>query len=301
MRSSGSSYSYDAPGVALGTAKQGGGRGVADNFLCLGVPTELPSQADGDDTQVANAGGAMRNLGGRDSQTPRLHAVEEIAYVIGRIVEVDLSGSDLVLHQTLGVGLKPAPVNPDPAVGPNPLGAHAMLSFRVLEDHLHAVGISAFNPVARGRIPDTRLGELKVNGIDLHRAGVFGAKAPLSDVAVMADPVHKLAAAVIHLPAPVPMSAVRGIGRHGRRAAPKVVVKLRRRIGKRGVAAGAAHGQADFHRVHLANSAIAHQLTGEAEIPRGPLPRASLPNAPVLAEGRDHGSALPQVVAERLF
>src|ERR1017187_3141748 len=254
MRSSGSSYSYDAPGVALGTAKQGGGRGVADNFLCLGVPTELPSQADGDDTQVPHASRAVGHLGGRDGQPPGLHAVEEVAYVIGRIVEVDLSGSDLVLHQALGAGFKPAPVNPDPAVGPNPLGAHAMLSFRVLEDHLHAVGISAFNPVARGRIPDTRLGELGVNGVDLPRAGVFGAQAPLGDVAVMADPIHELAAAEIHLPAPVPMSAVRGIGRPGRRAAPEVIVELGRWIGEGGVAAGAAGGQADFHRVHLADS-----------------------------------------------
>ena len=217
------------------------------------------------------------------------------------MIEVDLPGLNLVLHQALGRGFEPAAVHPNPAVGPDPFGAHAMLAFRVLENHLRTVGISAFDPVARRSIPDAGLGELSVNRVDLHGAGVFGAQSPLRDVAMMADPVHELAAAVIHLPAPVPVRAVLRIRRPGRGPAPEVVVKLRRRIGEGSVAAGAARGQADFHRMHLADSPIAHQLAGEAEIPRGPLPRAGLPDAPVLGHSRNHSPALPQIMAERLL
>src|ERR1035437_1725469 len=108
MRRSCSSRSYDAPGVALGAAKQSGGRCVADDFLRLRVPAELPAQADGDHTKVPHTGRAMGHLGGRDGQPPRLHAVEEIANVIGRIVEIDLPRADLVLLRLLGSVSKPS-------------------------------------------------------------------------------------------------------------------------------------------------------------------------------------------------
>ena len=63
-----------------------------------------------------------------------------------------------------------------------------MVALGILDDHLHAVGMGALNAIARRRVPNARLGELGENGDNLHRAGALRAQAPLSDVAVMANP-----------------------------------------------------------------------------------------------------------------
>ena len=62
------------------------------------------------------------------------------------------------------------------------------------------------------------------------RAGVVEAEAPMSDVAVVADPVEELTAAGVVVPAPVLINAHVDVGLHARGADPGLVIEVCRRI-----------------------------------------------------------------------
>ena len=88
------------------------------------------------------------------------------------------SGPDLFLHQALGLRVEAAAIDPHPAVGADPLGAHAVLAFGVLHDQLDAVGIGALDAIPRGGVPDAGLREVGVDRIDFDGPGRVRCPAP---------------------------------------------------------------------------------------------------------------------------
>src|SRR5258708_4416204 len=62
------------------------------------------------------------------------------------------------------------------------------------------------------------------------RAGIIEVAPPMSDVAMMPNPIHQLAAPRIVIPAPVLVDAASNVRHHFGRANPQVVVQFRRRV-----------------------------------------------------------------------
>src|SRR5579871_5902233 len=90
----------------------------------LRVPAKFAAQNHGDLAKMADGGGAMRRLGGRDGGAPGLDAVEELAVMAQAAEKLDLVGADLLLKQAGRPGLQSAAIHPDPvAVLPDPFGA----------------------------------------------------------------------------------------------------------------------------------------------------------------------------------
>ena len=143
-------------------------------------------------------------------------------------------------------------------------------------------------------------------GLDLDRAGLVPAHAPVGDVEVMADPVHVLAAAEVHVPAPVHVDAGLAVGPPGGRPDPELVVEVRRRRDERLLAERPGEvvmpgGQADLDPLDLADAPVADELRGLVEVLDRPLPRARLPDPAVALDRVAEGPALAQVVGQGLF
>src|SRR5215469_5265385 len=132
--------------------------------------------------------------------------------------------------------------------------------------------------------------------LDFRRAGMVKAKAPVRDVAVVPDPVEKLAAAGVVVPAPVLVDTHINVGLHARRADPRVVVEVLRGLPDSDVPRGGAGndlrralnlfrkggqllhqrrrgvweimvaaGEADFDADYIADKAVAHDLRSLVE------------------------------------
>ena len=137
---------------------------------------------------------------------------------------------------------------------------------------------------------------------DLDRARLVEAETPVGGVHVMADPVHQHASAVIEIPAPSLMDPRRTVRRFGRGAEPALVVQLfRRRHGRILIAdsieIGQPAGQHDRGPCDLADTAVAHQFAGEAEVVPRPLPASRLPDPSVALDGRDDRLSLGEILA----
>ena len=107
-------------------------------------------------------------------------------------------------------------------------GAHAAALFKELghvrgigdiEGHPALVGAAEF--IARGIIVDIAFGVTSSGSLHPLRAFMIPAHTHVRDIAVMADPVHHLAAAEAHPPAPVPVEALWMIGNPLRGAHPR--------------------------------------------------------------------------------
>ena len=146
----------------------------------------------------------------------------------------------------------------------------------------------------------------RADGVVRAAAELGVGEAPVGDVAMVADPVHELAAAGVVVPPPVLVEAAGVEGHHLRRAGPEVVIDARGHRAVGFVVAGAAEigvagGQADLDPRDLADVAVLHQFGGPAEV-------ASLRcHEPVcqmrlfFGNGIDHGDAFGQGVRERFL
>lgn len=63
---------------------------VADKLFFGGVPFEFPAEADGDDAEVTEAGGAVADFGGAYGGLAGLDAVDEVGHVV--VADVDTEG-----------------------------------------------------------------------------------------------------------------------------------------------------------------------------------------------------------------
>ena len=61
----------------------------------------------------------------------------------------------------------------------------------------------------------------EINGFNARGTALVQTEAPLGDVVVMTNPVHQLPAAVVEAPAPVPVKAIRMVGKVAAGAAPQ--------------------------------------------------------------------------------
>ena len=144
---------------------------------------------------------------------------------------------------------------------------------------------------------------------DFGRAVVVEVHAPVSDVAMMADPVEQLSAAGVVVPAPVGVDALLDVRLHPRRADPHFVIQFRRRVahgelpgvrarGDFGKIGGSARQrsqfllqlllrlakisivgrQPDLDARHIANQTVADDFRGFVEGRLRTLPGAGLPD-----------------------
>jgi len=128
----------------------------------------------------------------------------------------------------------------------------------------------------------------------------------MADIAVMADPVGQLAAAIIQHPAPVLVHTGFAIGAVGSRAEPEIVIKFPGRCFERISAEGTGEimmpcRQTHFSGLHLANAAVSHQFAGETKMVLRTLPAAGLPDTTVAAQNVHHSSTLAETVGKRFF
>src|SRR5271165_396946 len=64
---------------------------VVQYLLLRHVPVQLAAHDHGNESEVAGQRGVMRGLDRRDGRLARAHAIEEVAAVFGRLVELDLA------------------------------------------------------------------------------------------------------------------------------------------------------------------------------------------------------------------
>ena len=126
-------------------------------------------------------------------------------------------------------------------------------------------------------IPDSVFDKLAANSFYFNNACIFGAKSPLYNVPMMADPVHKITAAVIIIPSPVDMNsrlAVRSIRSWSK---PCIIIKFSRRSLYRIIRrCNWAVRQTDFDSMYFANAVIANDLASLSEMILRPLPASCL-------------------------
>src|SRR4030043_1831903 len=188
----------------------------------------------------------------------------------GSLGERDLVWADALVDEAGGLGFELAPVDMAPAVLADPFGAAADIRVAAGNDHGRPVDVLGGDAVAEGAVVDTARRELAA-ALDFDRPGEFPAHAPVGDVAVMTDPVHELAAAEIHVPAPVHVDAGFAVRRVGRRPHPEFVGDLGRRgsdglLSERPGEIIMAFREADLDSFDLPDPAVADEL---AEMGRG--------------------------------
>ena len=268
----------------------------------------------------------------------RLDGVEEVAKVstLGQR-QFHLA---LVLLEDLGVfpllvrGFKGfAAIDPDPAVGADPLGAAANVRMSASDDQGDVSWILGRDAVLGAGVPNC-IGRRKLaRALDFERADlVVVSQTPMRDVAVMPDPVEQLAAAGIVIPAPVHVHARLDVRLHFRRADPGRVIQFRRRFGDGDIptwpaghnfgqlagragsgrqlvqqclgSAGevvVAAGQTHLDAGHFSNQSVPDDFRAIVEVSLGPLPRTGLPYALVFLNGFHNGLLLGHGAGERLF
>src|SRR5208282_2887415 len=131
------------------------------------------------------------------------------------------------------------------------------------------------------------------------------AHAPVSDINVVADPIHQLASAKVQVPPPIDVDAGLAIWHFGCRAEPAVIVQGCRR--------GAdfklrlvldlvkPRGLAHLDGSDFADAPVPHQFAPPAKVLDRPLPTAGLPDAALALTLLDHGQAFAEVVRQRLL
>src|SRR6266478_6665448 len=151
--------------------------------------------------------GMMRDFDGRDRRLARLDAINEVAVVAFSLIDHDFAffrRQGTALTES-GIGsFKAAAINPHPTVTANPLGAAANVAVSTGNGHFNIVRVFRSDAIFCASVPNRIFGGEFSFALDFRRTNlVVVAEAPVSDVAVMADPVQQLAAADIVIPAPV--------------------------------------------------------------------------------------------------
>src|SRR2546426_12217137 len=97
----------------------------------------------------------MRRFGWGNRRFPGFHAIEEIALVIIRAIELDLVfGFRNLLEHFQVRGIEAAAIDPNPAISANPFCAAADIVMSAGDDHRHIVGILAGDAVLGAGVPD---------------------------------------------------------------------------------------------------------------------------------------------------
>src|SRR5258708_4144486 len=112
----------------------------------------------------------MGSLDGRDSRLPGLDTLDEVLLVIVRAVELNFVLIRGNLAEPIDVGsIESSAVNPNPAVGPNPLGAAADIVVSARDNHGDIVWILAGDPVFGGSVPNCIFGRELADAFDFQR------------------------------------------------------------------------------------------------------------------------------------
>src|SRR5438876_2345703 len=99
-------------------------------------------------------------------------------------------------------------IHPDPAVGTDPFGAAPDVTMSTSDGHRHVVGILAGDAMLRACVPNGIAGWELSGALDFQRtASLVAVHPPVSDVAMVSDPIEQLAAADVVIPPPVFMDA----------------------------------------------------------------------------------------------
>src|SRR6187549_2044893 len=101
-----------------------------------------------------------------------------------------------------GIGsVKAAAVHPDPTVRANPFGSTSNVGMSARNRHRDILGILQFDSIFRAGVPDRVGGRENSLAFDLGRAGTITIHAPVSDIAMVPDPIEQLSAAGVVIPA----------------------------------------------------------------------------------------------------
>src|SRR5262249_17776856 len=146
-------------------------------------------------------------------------------------------------------------------------------------------GIFEFDAIFGAGVPDGVDGRKVAVAFDFGRAGVVEVTAPMSDVAMMADPIEQLPAAGVVVPTPMLVKTTLDVGHHFGGANPGIVIEFGRRLGhahkgrRRVLRLAVTFGKADFDMGDFSDEAAADDFRGLAEVRKRTLPGTGLPDA----------------------
>ena len=183
----------------------------------------------------------------------------------------------------------------DPAFGTLELDAVRELA---AHDHVHAVRIEGLGLERTVDVPQALLRELGL-APDLDRPRVLGVHRPVRGVEVVRAPARDHAGTELLAAQParavvalLGVDALLGVVDVRRRAEPRLVIQVLRHRHLRLVVARRVAGQADVHRLQLADAAVADELGRVAELRRRTLLAADLEDAAAALDGVAERAAL---------
>ncbi len=286
------------PRLAHGAVEHAVGRVVPHEPLGGRVPLQpAPAEADADEPNVGNRDRAVSGFGRGHRRPAAQNAVDEVVLMMLRPVELHVLVGDRLGGDRFGLGAEPAPGHPNLAFAADEPRRDLAHLGHGGQRHLNAVGPGVANVERGWRIVDA-LGRGPAGALDLDRAGVVGAVAPLGDVDVVDAPIPADAAqavvgdvvpdrvALLLGPRPAPLIGVRGPWRGPQ---PEVVVQVFRDRLSRLVGEGKVVRHAHQDRVQAADAAVADQFTAKPEIPAGTLLRSPLEDRTVPTAGLAEG------------
>src|SRR6266567_2190246 len=95
-------------------------------------------------------------------------------------------------------------INPYPAIGTNPLGAHADSGMLIGNRHRYTLRVFARDAVLRAGVPNRIVWRELTCAFDFQRSpAAIAIHSPMGDIAMVADPIQQLAAANVVIPTPV--------------------------------------------------------------------------------------------------
>jgi len=263
---------------------------VADELFFGGVPFEFSAEADGDDTEVTEAGGAVADFGGADGGLAGLDAVDEVGHVV--VADVDTRGvfGEFLRQERAVAGGDDAARDPDPAVGAVELDA-VLLAVAVLDAAVPFTGGGAVAGVDDAIIVGIGDGVFAGGGeaswdhvdelfaFDGDGAGVVLFEGPKDDVVVVGAPVGHRSAGVVPPVAEAEVGAFLDVRGLGGLAHPEVVVEAFGDFGGLEGALAQAGREPDFDFADLADAAVADEVAGQPEVGIAALLGAGLEDA----------------------
>lgn len=144
----------------------------------------------------------MRGFGGSDAGFSRFHAVQEIASVVFRVVDIVCIYAKIARGPAFVGRGQSASCDVYPAVFADELCAELVLA---ADRCLNSASVLATNFVLMRSVVNIGVGKGPADGFDFRRAGPVGSESPVSDVVVVADPVHEYSAAERTVPSPPAM------------------------------------------------------------------------------------------------
>ena len=196
------------------------------------------------------------------------------------MVELDLAQ---ILRQLLhgfpfsGGSIEPAAIDPNPSISANPFGAALDFGVTAGNGHGDVFGIGQVDAVFGCGVPNGVLWRKFAGAFNFHWAAIVEVESPMSDVAMMANPVEELATARVVIPAPIHMHPRFDVRHHLGRADPKIIIEFLGRFGDLHLVFGPLEigmtgRQPNFDVRYFADQAVADDFGGFVEIRLRPLP-----------------------------